>query len=89
MLIKLLGNILRNPGEAKYRSLKKGNKTIKAALLDLAGARGVILALGYSNASAEEFLFSSEDLSQLEFNLTVIKEALKMFLPAREKASLE
>nr|ABX80203.1 unknown [Prorocentrum minimum] len=46
-LLKLLGNVVRNPGEAKFRSIKRGNAAIKAKVLDCPGGVGLLLAAGF------------------------------------------
>eukprot|EP00929_Paragymnodinium_shiwhaense_P114265 TRINITY_DN82603_c0_g1_i1.p1 TRINITY_DN82603_c0_g1~~TRINITY_DN82603_c0_g1_i1.p1 ORF type:complete len:165 (-),score=31.10 TRINITY_DN82603_c0_g1_i1:16-510(-) len=47
VLLKLLGNVVREPAEAKFRSVKSGNATIKAKVFDCPGGSDVLLAAGF------------------------------------------
>merc|ERR1719161_2673583 len=46
-LLKLLGNVVNNPGEAKFRSVKKGNEAMKAKVHDCPGGSDVLRAAGF------------------------------------------
>lgn len=46
-LIKIAGNILTDPSEPKYRSLKVDNKAIKEKVLACPGGRSMLLSVGF------------------------------------------
>jgi hypothetical protein len=48
-LAKVLGNMLNNPGEAKFRSLKKDNKVISGKILRSNNAASLLLAIGFED----------------------------------------
>lgn len=58
---KILGNILANPGEGKFRSLKKDNKLI-CKVLRSQHASSLLLALGFEDDGAMYLLPSDADL---------------------------
>ena len=47
ILVKLLTNVIKNPGELKYRQVKLGNKTIEEKLLPASGAFEVLFSCGF------------------------------------------
>ncbi|XP_055606267.1 peptide-N(4)-(N-acetyl-beta-glucosaminyl)asparagine amidase [Uranotaenia lowii] len=46
-LLRLLDNIIREPGNEKYRSIRLENKTIKEKLLSVKGMKQLMLEMGY------------------------------------------
>jgi len=52
-LLKVLNNILQNPQEAKFRSLKKGNAALKSKLFDVAesAARDLLQLAGFEDSA--------------------------------------
>jgi len=59
---KILGNILANPGEAKFRSLKKDNKLISGKILRSQHAATLLLAMGFDDDGVMYLLPSDADL---------------------------
>ncbi|XP_055701462.1 peptide-N(4)-(N-acetyl-beta-glucosaminyl)asparagine amidase isoform X2 [Phlebotomus papatasi] len=47
ILLKLLDNVIKEPKNLKYRTIRMGNKTIKEKLLVLSGMKDLLLALGF------------------------------------------
>eukprot|EP00747_Dinoflagellata_sp_TGD_P067153 gnl/TRDRNA2_/TRDRNA2_155138_c0_seq1.p1 gnl/TRDRNA2_/TRDRNA2_155138_c0~~gnl/TRDRNA2_/TRDRNA2_155138_c0_seq1.p1 ORF type:complete len:560 (+),score=118.43 gnl/TRDRNA2_/TRDRNA2_155138_c0_seq1:107-1681(+) len=55
--LKVLNNVLQNPGEPKFRQLKRTNATLKAKLLDVGGGAGSeLVQLAGFEATSDEFL---------------------------------
>merc|ERR1719158_298001 len=52
-LLKLLGNIVAHPGEAKYRHLRTSNLVLKEKVFDVPGAKDLLLALGFEEKDDE------------------------------------
>jgi len=50
LLLKVVGNILSNPAERKFRSLKKANKQVAAKILPCRGALQLLTACGFRSA---------------------------------------
>lgn len=47
ILLKILDNIIREPNNVKYRTIRLENKTIKDKLLALAGMRALLEQIGF------------------------------------------
>mmetsp|Transcript_39055 Transcript_39055/g.107603 ORF Transcript_39055/g.107603 Transcript_39055/m.107603 type:complete len:171 (-) Transcript_39055:84-596(-) len=47
VLLKLLQNLVQNPEEPKFRTVKRGNAAIKAKVLDCPGGADVLLRAGF------------------------------------------
>ncbi|EGG11841.1 uncharacterized protein MELLADRAFT_70593 [Melampsora larici-populina 98AG31] len=45
---KITSNVLKNPGEAKYKTVKHSNELIKRNIINVAGARDYLLACKFS-----------------------------------------
>uniref|UniRef100_A0A7S1AF61 PUB domain-containing protein n=1 Tax=Noctiluca scintillans TaxID=2966 RepID=A0A7S1AF61_NOCSC len=60
-LIKILGNIVSNPAEVKYRRLKLTNATLRAKIFDVPGARGFLDIAGFSEEEAADFLTVTDE----------------------------
>eukprot|EP01062_Namystynia_karyoxenos_P066599 TRINITY_DN60508_c0_g1_i1.p2 TRINITY_DN60508_c0_g1~~TRINITY_DN60508_c0_g1_i1.p2 ORF type:complete len:179 (+),score=56.70 TRINITY_DN60508_c0_g1_i1:96-632(+) len=56
LLIRLVDNIIRSPGEAKFRSIKPQNPKIAGTLLSVRGMRAAVEALGFEEAEGGEAL---------------------------------
>ena len=68
VLVKVLGNIVTNPGEAKFRRLKKTNKMVEGKLLPCRGAVQLLIACGFRSADGVLSLADDKvDLSRLEY----------------------
>lgn len=61
ILLKVLQNILQNPKEEKFRSIKASSSAIMKVLC-VPGGEAVLLAAGFSN-DGDKFSLSGEDLS--------------------------
>lgn len=47
ILLKLLDNVIREPHNDKYRTIRLENKTIKDKLLSLHGVRELLMKIGF------------------------------------------
>lgn len=48
ILLKLLDNVIREPNNEKYRTIRLENKTIKEKLLTLNGVQEFLLKIGFT-----------------------------------------
>jgi len=64
---KILSNIETHPGEAKYRSLRKGNAAIQEKIIDVPGGENFLLIVGFeaSSATGESILTLQADESKV------------------------
>lgn len=53
ILLKLLDNVIREPENAKYRTIRTANKTIKEKLLCLSHIDEVLKCIGFERVSAK------------------------------------
>merc|ERR1711871_834792 len=77
ILHKLITNILKNPQEAKFRSLKMTNKTIQAKLMSLQPNEAVmelLTALGYVQIDGENSAFVGDYFVILAMGAHIIEE---------------
>lgn len=51
ILLKLLDNVIREPHNLKYRTIRLENKTIKEKVLSLPGARSLLHHIGFEEVS--------------------------------------
>ena len=66
VLQKVVGNIVANPGEAKFRRLKKTNKMVEGKLLPCRGAVQLLIACGFRSADGVLSLANDKvDLARL------------------------
>lgn len=74
-LLKLVGNVLANPSEPKYRSVKADNKAIKEKIIGCAGGKAMLLAAGFEH-HAERPLISQAEMYMLpsDANLPALQE---------------
>ena len=70
VLTKVLANIVAEPGEEKFRRLKKANKMVQGKLLPCRGAVQLLMAVGFRNVD-EVFVLADErrDLAALNYAL--------------------
>jgi thioredoxin len=54
VLGKLLQNIADNPGEEKYRTVKRENKAIRGRILDVKGGEAALVAAGFQPVSGKK-----------------------------------
>mmetsp|Transcript_4558 Transcript_4558/g.7409 ORF Transcript_4558/g.7409 Transcript_4558/m.7409 type:complete len:317 (-) Transcript_4558:24-974(-) len=71
-LNKILGNIVQNPSEPKFRSLKKSNKMIAEKLLASAHAVSLLLAIGFDDTGEAFVCPGDADLEQMRSVVDVI-----------------
>jgi hypothetical protein len=64
-LNKILGNIVQNPTEAKFRNLKKDNKTISEKILRSGAATSLLLAVGFDDTGAAYSCAPDTDLEPM------------------------
>jgi len=64
-LAKILGNILKNPGEEKFRSLKKENKMIAEKVSRSGNAVSLLLAIGFDDDGGMYRLPADTDLEMV------------------------
>ena len=81
VLCRYLDNILKNPGEEKYRRIKQGNKVFQERVKPIKGSVEFLLACGFTENSLpdnqDEMCFIlEEDSSVAVEKLTVMKEVL-------------
>lgn len=55
ILLKLLDNVIREPHQIKYRTIRLENKTIKEKVLSLPGAHGLLYHIGFEEVRTFEF----------------------------------
>mmetsp|Transcript_45533 Transcript_45533/g.77343 ORF Transcript_45533/g.77343 Transcript_45533/m.77343 type:complete len:407 (+) Transcript_45533:20-1240(+) len=65
LLSKLVGNIVANPFDVKYRTLKLSNKTLRTRLFDRHGAKEAMSVMGFKRAAAFD---TGEDAMVLPFD---------------------
>ena len=66
ILATLLGNILKDPKEEKFRLIKKTNPKVKAKLLDLKGPiQDLLVEIGYADVDGEFYAFGGDYLTGL------------------------
>lgn len=90
ILLKLVSNIMKNPGEDQFRLFKKSNKAIQGKVLSLQ-PNGIILrlieALGYTNMDDDFHAFTGDYFVVLSSGSQMIEDRameLKMTLMSEE-----
>ena len=66
ILVKLLGNVLNDPNNTKYRAVKLTNKTIQEKLLPAAGAFEILFSVGFEEADDKLILPLGADLKTIK-----------------------
>jgi peptide-N4-(N-acetyl-beta-glucosaminyl)asparagine amidase len=51
VLLKLVDNVIKNPSNPKYRSIKLGNPTVSSKLLPVVGAMECLFEMGFQEVS--------------------------------------
>ncbi len=77
ILLKLLDNVLQNPQETKYRTIRKENQTIKNKLLSLHFGYQVLYELGFKESRDQITLPNTTDISKLKQHRDVINQCLE------------
>lgn len=80
ILLKLLGNVLDDPGNDKYRKIRSENKTIKEKLLRLDGCAELLRAIGFKAAGEEWVLTQDVSLQRLRLYRDKINERREAWL---------
>ncbi|SBT46030.1 ubiquitin-conjugating enzyme, putative [Plasmodium ovale wallikeri] len=76
VLVHIIQKIIENPTRAKFRSLKKDNKTFINKLLHFEGSEGILRALGFEEDEEKWFFPVSKD-DTLSRNLNEIQNCIK------------
>jgi hypothetical protein len=77
ILVKLANNVLNNPKEEKFRTIKKSNKAIQAKLLSIKDVDEVIKAMGFTDVDEEHFVFIGDVFYTLKAGIKQIDVALE------------
>ncbi|XP_036330681.1 peptide-N(4)-(N-acetyl-beta-glucosaminyl)asparagine amidase [Rhagoletis pomonella] len=80
ILIVLLENVLSEPANAKYRSIRLENKTIKEKLLSVAGIAQLLSAIGFKNNDTEYTLPQEVPLQRIQQYRDVLRERREAWL---------
>jgi peptide-N4-(N-acetyl-beta-glucosaminyl)asparagine amidase len=51
VLLKLVDNVIKNPSNPKYRSIKLGNPTVSSKLIPAVGAMECLFEMGFQEVS--------------------------------------
>jgi len=73
ILCKLLGNILANPEDDKYRKIRLSNAKINAAIVQVPGAIDILLAVGFVEDDGHLYISSTTALAAVQDALTQIQ----------------
>lgn len=79
-LLRLLDNIIREPGNEKYRSVRLENKTIKEKLLSVSGMKPLMLEIGYVEASGSLTLPANVVIAKLRKYRDFINERKELMM---------
>jgi len=61
LLLRLIGNIIKNPKEMKYRTIKSSNAKIASTIFSLKGGiPSLIEAFGFVKTDDEHFVFNGD-----------------------------
>jgi len=66
LLLKLFGNILKNPTEEKFRVFKKSNEALKKKVLIIKENLELLKAIGYIDIDQEILAFNGNNFKNLE-----------------------
>ena len=88
MLSKVVGNIVANPAEPKYRKLRVTNEKIKT-LLSAAGARQLLLGCGFVEEGEFLLLNDGEGIAPLQLALNGLRANVSAKQEAEEAAKRE
>lgn len=73
IIIKLLNNIISDPGNPKYRSFKLENKTIKEKVLSISGMTEFLTSLGFVESSGSMNLSDNVLINDLRMNRDIVQ----------------
>ncbi|GAB0090344.1 Peptide-N(4)-(N-acetyl-beta-glucosaminyl) asparagine amidase [Sergentomyia squamirostris] len=76
ILLKLLDNVILEPKNQKYRSIRVENKTIKEKLLVLSGMKDLLLALGFEEDGEHLILSTKVLVGSLKKHRSIIQNHL-------------
>lgn len=68
ILLKILDNILREPNNAKYRTIRLENKIVKEKLLALVGMRALLKQIGFVEVCKFAQISHSHAASNAQFS---------------------
>ncbi|XP_053965850.1 peptide-N(4)-(N-acetyl-beta-glucosaminyl)asparagine amidase [Anastrepha ludens] len=80
ILLVLLENVLREPTNAKYRTIRLENKTIKEKLLSVAGIAQLLNAIGFKCSATEYTLPKEVPLQRIQQYWNVLQERRESWL---------
>ena len=72
LLLKLLGNILKNPTEEKFRTFKKTNETLKKKVLLIKENLQLLKEIGYIEIDSEVLAFNGNNFTKIELAKKVL-----------------
>lgn len=61
ILLAYISNIIKNPDDDKYKSIKTDNKIYKTKVKPFIGAKSLLLAVGFSENNDKTLLVLSDD----------------------------
>nr|XP_020186328.2 LOW QUALITY PROTEIN: plant UBX domain-containing protein 2 [Aegilops tauschii subsp. strangulata] len=85
---KLLGNLLKEPGNDKYRRVRLGNPRIKEAVADREGGLELLEAVGFTIGDEGGELFAVMDETPAEARLSGIRQAVLLLERSHPSAPL-
>lgn len=86
--LKLLANIVANPHDPRFRSVKKTNKTIQTKLLPCTGVLDLFAALGFTPMD-DALIFVGQELGTLELAHALIEGRMDELREAVQKQQEE
>ena len=92
LLQKLVLNIVKNPTDPKFRSIKKSNKVIASKLLSLKGVDWLLIAIGFVD-DGESYVLHDDHFRTLSLSTRTIDDNLfdiaKIFMNDEERKKEE
>lgn len=82
-LAKVLGNVVKNPAEPKYRTLKKDNRMVQEKIGRSSAAVSLLLALGFEDQGATYICPASTSLEHME----EVVQLLECVVASREETA--
>jgi hypothetical protein len=76
LAVKVLTNILANPSEPKFRSLRTTNQRVKDTLWTLRGGRLTLLAAGFVESGETIVISDPVDIPRIERAVSALQEVL-------------
>eukprot|EP00747_Dinoflagellata_sp_TGD_P165690 gnl/TRDRNA2_/TRDRNA2_187334_c0_seq1.p1 gnl/TRDRNA2_/TRDRNA2_187334_c0~~gnl/TRDRNA2_/TRDRNA2_187334_c0_seq1.p1 ORF type:complete len:299 (-),score=110.76 gnl/TRDRNA2_/TRDRNA2_187334_c0_seq1:117-1013(-) len=87
-LMKIMRNIVQNPGEAKFKMLKKENKMVSEKILKCKSAVSLLLAVGFEDTGATFMCPATADLETMQVTVDLL-EALLLSSPEPAPAAAD